>query len=355
VTPPTPAKRKPQAPFEIAGTEVKAGTRRLVELQLTTHYTSADVVVPVHVIHGRYEGPRLFVSAAVHGDEINGVEAIRRLLKLRVVEKLRGTLVAVPVVNVHGFLAQSRYTPDRRDLNRSFPGQAKGSLAARVAKSFLDEVVARCTHGIDLHTGSNHRSNLPQVRANLDEPETRRLAEAFGVPVLIDAKLRDGSLRQAAMELGVPMLLYEGGEALRFEPAVTRAAVDGVVRVMHELGMVRRGPRRPPPASFVARSTRWIRAPQSGLLVRGVQLGASVTAGQELGLISDPLGLQETSVVAPKDGVVIGRLMLPLANEGDALFHVAHGDPDEIATTIQSFEELEDGLDLRVVSEDEPG
>ena len=266
----------------------------MVELPLTRLYTSGDVVIPVHVIHGRRDGPRLFVSAAVHGDEINGVEAIRQLLQLRKLDDLRGTLLAIPVVNVHGFLAKSRYTPDRRDLNRSFPGLAKGSLAARVAKSFMKEVVARCTHGIDLHTGSNHRTNLPQLRANLDEPETRKLAEAFDAPVIIDAKLRDGSLRQAAMERGIPMLLFEGGEALRFDRIVTQAAVRGVLGVMADLGMIRgkkKGKRRDP---FVAKSTKWIRAPESRLLISELAPGETVEvarhrASQRPGRVNAPV------------------------------------------------------------------
>lgn len=333
------AGKKTREPFRIGGVEVEPGERRLVDLQLTRRYTSSDVVIPVHVIHGRREGPRLFVSAAVHGDEINGVEAIRRLLKLRLLDGLRGTLVAIPVVNVHGFLAKDRYTPDRRDLNRSFPGLAKGSLAGRVAKAFMDEVVSRCTHGIDLHTGSNHRTNLPHIRANLEDPETRALAEAFGAPVMIDAKVRDGSLRQAALECGIPMLLFEGGEALRFDRFVTEAAVGGVLAVMASLGMVT-SRRRKAPKPFVATSTRWIRAPESGLLISDLEVGAAVEAGQKLGFVSDPYGLRTAPVLARDPGIVIGRLKLPLVNEGDALFHVAHlTNVDRAELAIQEYED----------------
>ena len=331
-------KKSTRAPFVIGGVEVQPGERRLVNLQLTRLYTSGDVVIPVHVIHGRRDGPRLFVSAAVHGDEINGVEAIRRLLKLRLLDGLRGTLVAIPVVNVHGFLAKNRYTPDRRALNRSFPGLAKGSLAGRVAKAFMDEVVARCTHGIDLHTGSNHRTNLPHIRANLEDPATRALAEAFGAPVLIDAKVRDGSLRQAALECGIPMLLFEGGEALRFNRIVTQSAVGGVLGVMASLDMVT-SRRQKAPAPFVATSTRWIRAPESGLLVSEIEVGAAVVAGQVRGFVADPYGLRNVPIRALKAGIVIGSLKLPLVNEGDALFHVAHlDDVDGAEVAIQEYE-----------------
>ena len=345
--------RKRRAPFRIAGVKVAPGERRLVELHLTRLYVGGDVVIPVQVLHGRRTGPRLFVSAAVHGDEINGIEAIRQLLALPLLAELRGTLVAIPVVNVHGFLAKTRNTPDRRDLNRSFPGLAKGSLAARVAKAFMDEVVARCSHGIDLHTGSNHRTNLPQVRANLDEPETRRLAEAFGAPVIIDAKLRDGSLRQAAMERGIPMLLYEAGEALRFERAATEAAVRGVLGVMEALGMLPGAPRTEPRTPFVAGSTGWVRAPESGLLVSDLKLGALVEARQQLGFVTDPFGEREFPVLAPKAGVVIGRTNLPLVNEGDALFHIAHGDPGGLEESAEDYE-LEPGPDAGLEAEDEP-
>ncbi|MEZ6187885.1 MAG: succinylglutamate desuccinylase/aspartoacylase family protein [Planctomycetota bacterium] len=329
----------------MAGVAVPAGERQLVELHLTRLYTSGDVVIPVHVVHGRQDGPKLFVSAAVHGDEINGVEAIRRLLQLRLLDRLHGTLIAIPVVNVHGFLAKTRYTPDRRDLNRSFPGLAKGSLAARVARAFMKEVVARCTHGIDLHTGSNHRTNLPHVRANLDDAETRRLAEAFGAPVMINAKLRDGSLRQAAMEHGIPMLLFEGGEALRFEPTVIQATVRGVVGVMQALGMLKGKPRRGKRKAFLAESTNWVRAPESGLLISDLKLGTTLEPGQELGFVSDPFGKEETPILATKRGIVIGRLNLPLVNEGDALFHVAHGENlSEAEVAIQELVEADPDL-----------
>ncbi len=202
--------------FVIGGETIPLRSRRMIELPLPPLYTHSPLTLPVHVVRGAKSGPRLFVSAALHGDELNGTEIIRRLLNQTVLKRLRGTLVAVPIVNVYGLIHQSRYLPDRRDLNRSFPGSVKGSLAARLAHLFMTEIVHNCTHGIDLHTGAIHRSNLPQIRANLDDEETARLADSFGVPVLLNANLRDGSLREAAAEHGIPMLLYEAGEALRF-------------------------------------------------------------------------------------------------------------------------------------------
>jgi predicted deacylase len=241
----------------IGGQSVPPGTRARIEIPFARRVTGAQVSLPVEVVNGRKPGPRLFICAAVHGDEINGVEIIRRVLRRRLVKQLQGALIAVPVVNLFGFAGLSRYLPDRRDLNRSFPGSSKGSLAARLAHTFLTEIVANSTHGIDLHTGAVHRANLPQVRACLDDEGTGALAAAFGVPVVLNANMRDGSLRQEVYERGIPMLLYEGGEALRFDEGVIRAGVRGVLSVMTALGMVPPRGRRTgtPSPSSPARAT----------------------------------------------------------------------------------------------------
>ena len=336
-------------PIEIGGCVVRPGTRERLEIPLGRRITGAEVSLPVEVVHGRLPGPRLFVCAAVHGDEINGVEIIRRVLRRRLTRRLRGTLIAVPVVNLYGFIGLSRYLPDRRDLNRSFPGSSKGSLAARLADTFLREIVDKSTHGLDLHTGAVHRSNLPQIRACLDHEETNRLARSFGVPVLIDANVRDGSLRQAVYERDIPMLLYEGGEALRFDEPAIRAGVRGVVSVMQALDMLPASRRpRPAPEPFVARSSGWVRAPGSGILRSRAALGAAVRQGQRLGIVADPLGVDETIIESPREGIVIGRSELPLVNEGDALFHVASFDhPAEVSAVVDEFqgelEQLPDG------------
>lgn len=327
--------------FEIAGREIATGTRERVEIPVGRRVTGAEVALPVEVVHGREKGPRLFVCAAVHGDEINGVEIIRRVLRQRLLPKLRGTLIAVPVVNLFGFIGLSRYLPDRRDLNRSFPGSPTGSLAARLADTFVREVVEKSTHGIDLHTAAVHRSNLPQIRACLDDEETARLARAFGVPVLIDANVRDGSLRQAVYEREVPMLLFEGGEALRFDEQAIRAGVRGVLATMAALEMLPPGKaNRIQTEPFVARSSHWIRASESGILRSRARLGALVKPSQRLGIIADPLGADEVSVRAEKAGIVIGRTELPLVNEGDALFHIATFErPAEVSASVEEFQE----------------
>jgi len=311
-------------PLTIGGEQIPPGARRRVEIPVAQPYGPTHLTLPAVVVHGRAPGPRLFVSAAIHGDEINGVEIIRRVLQSSRVRRLCGTLLAVPIVNVYGFMQQTRYLPDRRDLNRSFPGSGRGSLAGRLAEVFMREIVANSTHGIDLHTAAMHRSNLPQIRARLDDPSTRTLAEAFGVPVVIDANVRDGSLRQAVLERQIPMLLYEAGEALRFSELAIRAGVRGVLSVMAELGMIEAS-RRPGSRVLpvVAKSTMWIRAENGGILRIRKRLGARVEGDDVLAVVSDPLGDGERMVRSPTSGIIIGRTELPLVNEGDALFHIA--------------------------------
>lgn len=310
--------------FSIGGTEVKPGQRANINLPVADLYTSTSLSMPVRVICGRRQGPVLFVSAAIHGDELNGVETIRRLLRLKILRSVRGTLVAVPIVNVHGFLHQSRYLPDRRDLNRSFPGSAKGSIAARLAKTFFTEIVSKADFGIDLHTGAINRSNLPQIRANLDDPKTLELANCFGVPVIINANIRDNSLRSSVVDSGVPVLIYEAGEALRFDEISIRAGLRGILNVMRLIGMLpAKRPAKQPAKPVLARTTSWVRAPASGIFNTSVILGNSVSEGQRIGTINDPLGDTTESMVAPFDGIVIGRSNLPLAHEGDALFNIA--------------------------------
>ena len=309
--------------FEIGGHQFAPGTRVTMDLPVMNLSTHTPMTMPVQVIRGRRPGPTLFVCAALHGDEINGVEIIRRLVRLSALRRIRGTLLAVPIVNVFGFLAHSRYLPDRRDLNRSFPGSSKGSLAGRLADLFLDQVVSKATHGIDLHTGAIHRTNFPQIRADLDDEATRHLASAFGVPVIINAGLREGSLRATAGDLGVRVIVYEAGEALRFDETCIRAGVQGVVRVMRALGMLREArPARRPPEPIAIRSSRWERAPASGIFRAAVELGTTVEAGERLGEVCNPFGEDGVEVRSLEPGIVVGRTTLPVVQEGDALFHI---------------------------------
>jgi len=306
----------------VGGHEVRPGTTDQFELPIGRLVTGTDMALPVRVVHGAEPGPTAWLNAAIHGDEVGGVEVITRVLAALDPATVRGTLLAVPVVNVWGFVGGDRFLPDRRDLNRSFPGSPSGSLAAQIAHLFMTEVVDRCSVGIDLHTASDNRTNLPQVRADLDDPETRRLAEAFGAPVMVHAPNRAGTLRQAATRREATVLLYEGGEALRFDAAAISAGVDGVRRVLAAIGMVD-GPSTPDRPSVESRATGWVRAGRSGILHLAVDLGDRVERRQVLGTIDDAFGNAVAAVRASRAGTVIGITRSPLVNRGDAVAHVA--------------------------------
>jgi hypothetical protein len=326
-------------PLTIANTEILAGERRQLFINVARLFDFTEMGMPVEVVRGKQDGPHLFVCAAIHGDEINGVEIIRRLLRHPALENIKGTLIAVPIVNVFGYNNKSRYLPDRRDLNRHFPGSPNGSMAGQLAHSFLEEIVKHCTHGVDLHTGAIHRSNLPQIRANLDDPETNRLAHAFNVPVMINSSLRDGSLREAARELNIPILLFEGGEALRHDEQVISSGLNGILTLMNEIGMISfEGQKADDDKLFIALSSSWLRAPQSGSLRPIKTLGGRVEKGEVLGVISDPFGRIQAEIVAKSPGIIIGAVTLPLVNRGDALFHIASfADPEEVEEHIDDF------------------
>lgn len=264
------------------------------------------------------------MSAAIHGDEIIGVEIIRRLLRSPALKRLRGTLICVPIVNIFGFITHSRYLPDRRDLNRSFPGSEHGSLAGQLARLFSQEIIQRSDWGIDLHSASNHRANLPQIRISPSKPETEELAAAFGAPVIMRSKLRDGSLRKTAKEAGVDVLLFEAGEALRIDEFPVRVGVKGIMRVMQKLEMLaaRKTVARRVESSW-SKSSYWVRAPESGIFRSNKSLGSAVIRDEVVGMVSDPLGETDFEVKCNGGGIVIGMANLPVVNEGDALFHIA--------------------------------
>ena len=313
-----------RAAFELASKRIAPGTRQTIDVPVSVLSDHTPVAMSVHVVHGRRPGPTLFVSAAIHGDEVIGVEIVRRLLRSASLDTMRGTLLAIPIVNAFGFMNHSRYLPDRRDLNRSFPGSSQGSLAARLAHLFMEEIVSRSDVGIDLHSAAVHRTNLPQIRVTPSKPDTMALAETFGAPLILTSNVRDGSLRGAALEKGVDILLYEAGESLRFDEFAARAGVSGVLRVMRHLGMISaKGVAKPKVASIRSTSSSWLRAPAGGLLRTYKTIGEEVDTGDVLGVISDPFGEVETEILVETAGLLIGRTNLPVVNEGDGLFHIA--------------------------------
>lgn len=327
--------------FEIGGETIAPGQRRTVDIPISLLSNHTPMVLPVHVIHGRREGPTLFVSAAIHGDEILGVEIIRRLVQSSAVTRPRGTLLFIPIVNLFGFISHIRYLPDRRDLNRSFPGRANGSLAEQLAHVFMTEIVHRSDYGIDLHTAAIHRANLPQIRANIRQKETRKLAQAFRAPLILHSTLRDGSLRQEACKVGCDTLLYEAGEALRFDEVSIRIGVKGVLSVCRHLGILRSSRAKPNvKPSIVARSSYWLRAPAGGILRAHKGLGDFVNQDESIGFISDPFGDKESEVLPRRSGVIVGRTNLPVVNQGDALFHIAKiNEKDDVEDHVEHVEQ----------------
>ena len=312
-----------RAVFNIGEDIVPAGTRRIVHLPVSVLSDHTPVNLSVEVIHGRRDGPVVFVSAAVHGDEVIGVEIVRRLLRAPALRALRGTLLVVPIVNTYGFLSHSRYLPDRRDLNRSFPGSKGGSLASRLAHLFLTEVVSRASLGIDLHSAAIHRTNLPQIRVSPGNADTLHLARVFGAPVILTSPQRPGSLRAEARAKGVEVLLYEAGEGLRFDEAAVKTGVAGILRVLRHKGMVAGREEVARPLSLLCTSSTWLRAPAGGILRSYMADGDRVQPGDLMAVVTDPFGLREEELRAPSAGIVVGRAMLPVVNEGDAIFHLA--------------------------------
>lgn len=304
----------------IGGVSIPPGTRQSIELPIARLVTGSMLTLPVVVIRGDRPGPAVWLSGALHGDEVDGMEIIRHVLD-RLPLPLAGTLVAMPIVNVFGFVAESRYLPDRRDLNRSFPGSANGSLAARLAHLFMTEVVDHCDYGIDLHSGSDDRDNLPQIRGDLDDARIRDIAHAFAAPVTVHVKAPAGSLRSEAARRGVRTIVYEAGQARRFTSRAIDVGVAGVLNVLSHLSVIPQTGVRTATGATV-RETRWVRASRGGICRLNVELGQHVRKGEEMGIVADALGGDATTVTATRNGLVLGRRLNPLVHRGEALVHI---------------------------------
>jgi predicted deacylase len=305
------------------GLRIQPGERVLTRLVISRLPSGAIIDVPVHVIRSTKPGPVLLLMAGMHGDEVNGIETIRRLIRRDLLQPTRGTVIAIPILNIYGFLNFSREVPDGKDVNRSFPGHPRGSVASRVAHRFMREIMPLVDYGIDFHTGGAARANHPQLRCVLGEdPNIEALAAAFAAPFTLHARLRTGSLRATAHALGKPIIVYETGESLRFDEAGIEEAIAGTLRVLHHLGM---GPEGPLPArpNIVCRRHRWLRARYAGLFRAHVALGDFVEEGQIFGSIADPYGEQSVRLEAAASGYVIGLNYMPVVNQGDALLHLA--------------------------------
>lgn len=324
--------------LRFAGTEVEPGDNADLKLKVGETYTSEPVSISVTVIRGREPGPTLFVTASVHGDELNGVGIVRDLLADQDLSDLRGTLIAVPVANVPGFLTLERNAPDRRDLNRSFPGNERGSLTSRSARILFREVLRRSDFGIDLHTGGGERTNFPQIRADLTRPEVARLAHGFGLPLVVHGKGPARSLRRTAVEHGIPTIVYEAGSTRHFERRFIEIGLHGVLNVLRHLHML---PGNPvvPRTRIDVRETRWLRARAGGILDLRVALGQPLRRGHLVSLNTNPFGHERSQLKSQSSGIVIGLTRSPLVHPGDAICHLARVGGDELDTWTALWQE----------------
>ena len=305
----------------INGQHIGLGKQVLTRLNISRLPSGTVIDIPVHVFRGQEDGPVVLLMAGMHGDEVNGIEIVRRMLRRKLLHPQRGTVIAIPVLNIYGFLNFSREVPDGKDVNRSFPGNERGSLASRVAHKFMHEILPWIDYGIDFHTGGASRSNYPQVRCLLANQEAEKLSYAFGAPYIINASYRSKSLRKEAAKHKKWIIVYESGESLRFDEDGIQQGINGTLRVLAELHMQKSTvmPAKPP---VVCVKTSWVRAKMAGLFHSLITLGDYIQKGQVIGSIADPFGQMSVRVKAPSAGYVIGLNRMPVVNQGDALLNV---------------------------------
>lgn len=332
------------------GEEILPGTARNVQLAISESYSSVTLRIPIHIRRAQEDGPVVFVTAALHGDEINGTGTVRQLIQDPTLQLTRGTLLLVPVLNLLGFDRFDRYLPDRRDLNRSFPGSARGSLASRMARIIFDEIVARCDYGIDLHTAAVRRTNYPNVRGDLTDPAVRGLAASFGAEIIIDGKGPAGALRREACKAGCPTIIMEGGEVWKVEPGVVAMGARGVKNVLRGLGMLADAP-QPPAFQLVIEQSKWIRADRGGFMQFHVGPGDLVEKDQPLATNTTLLGDPQNTLHAPFDAVVIGMSSLPATGPGEAVCNLGKLPDGYHPADLRQRRAAEDGLAQQVSEE----
>lgn len=311
--------------IEIGGVSIAPGENKIAKVEIARLPTGTLIDVRVHVYRARKPGPVLLLQGGLHGDEVGGVEILRRMIGAGAFKPRRGTVIVVPILNVFGFIHFSREVPDGKDINRSFPGRKKGSLAAQVAWHYLREVLQWVDYGIDFHTGGARRSNFPQIRYTPDHERSFELAEAFAAPFVMPSSLIAKSFRKTAISRDIPIIVYEAGESLRVNEMAVREGIAGAKRVMAHLGIIaRRNAPRSAGSEFLEGS-RWLRATRAGLFHPLVDNGAEVCEGQAVGVIGDAYGRRERVVTTQEDGFVICVNRLPVVNRGDALVHIGRG------------------------------
>lgn len=319
--------------FGMLGETVRPGEQRQLLLAVGESFAGMSLTTPVQVVHGMESGPSICLVAGIHGDEVVGIEVVRRVVGSLAPQGMRGTVIAIPIANPLGFRRSSRYLPDRRDLNRYFPGRRDGSTASRLADSIFDRVIRRCQVLVDFHSGSFHRANMPQVRADLRDPQLLGMAQWLGVPVVVHSRGRVGTLRRAATDAGILALLYEAGEPQRFDEGSVTAAVVGTMSLLENLGMID-GYAVPGGPADVFRGSHWIRAEEGGIFLSIRDLGDWVTTGTKLGTVTDPFTNEEVSIVARRTGRIIGRAHDQVVIPGYALYHIGTPQPGADADAV---------------------
>lgn len=309
--------------FTINSHKVQPGEQKEIQLNIARLPTYTNIDLPVHVFRAEKEGPSLLLTGGLHGDELNGIEIIRRMISRNMLMPQKGSVIAIPLVNVYGFIQNARGMPDGKDINRSFPGIKGGSLARLLAYTLMNEIIPRVDYGIDFHTGGAARANYPQIRCVLNDAKNKELAEAFSPPFIVHSSLIDKSFRKAAHKKGKPILVFETGESTRFDEYGIQEGINGTLRLMKYLGMKKDAPKPDYETEIYPKST-WVRAKYAGLFQAKIKLGEKVGQRQVLGHITDPYGNERFKSVCPYDGRVIGLNYAPVVHKGDALLHLAY-------------------------------
>ncbi|NND62000.1 MAG: succinylglutamate desuccinylase/aspartoacylase family protein [Flavobacteriaceae bacterium] len=309
----------------INGEEIKPGTSHELNFSFAKLHTNTPVDVPIIIERSLYEGPTVLLTAGIHGDEVNGVEIVRQIVSKGINKPKIGTVICIPIVNIFGFLHKVREFPDGRDLNRSFPGSKKGSLAAQVAYKLMNEIMPHVDYCMDFHTGGSSRFNAPHIRIEDGDKQLKKLANTFNAPFILYSKNLKKSFRNACRKKNIPMLLYEGGKSNSIDTVVSNTGVNGSKRVLHHLGMLRSKFKvsSPSKTSVSIMNSKWIRAQASGMFKPAVKVGSLVDHGEVLGHLTDPYGKIHFWIKSTNKGYVFNVNEAPLVYQGDALFHIS--------------------------------
>ena len=308
----------------IGGETVSPGVEKLLSISIDRLPTGTLIDIPVYVYNSKKPGPTILVQAGLHGDEINGIEIVRRMLAEKRFKVKKGAVIAVPILNIFGFIHFSRDVPDGKDVNRSFPGTKTGSMASRIAYHYVTQIMHQIDYGIDLHTGGGQRHNFPQIRYTVEDSMSLKLAEVFNAPISFPSKLIKGSFRNAAFRMNKPTVVFEAGESMRFDDYSIMEGMQGILNVLKHFGMVSNST-----PNYVERnktiqltSRRWLRAPTAGMFIPEITNGSEITKGQQLGIITDTFAKRTKQIKAPFDGYVFCVNHQAVINQGEALFHV---------------------------------